>query len=257
VAGRRGRGGTIPHSLIAAATAGLLAGGGCGFLEEEPAPSGSMLVVLADLTPSGRAAEASQRRHVADVVVPLAETNGAEVVLVPIDDAALEDPLAHVTVSFDDVSAGGNELVAGEIRAAARRELLTETDALFAAGSDARGSDVAGALSWAASTVKSSSDGWGGIVLLSDAVSTSPPCNMTLTSPSDTDIAVADCFPSGVPDLGGVHVYFLGATAYSGERPPVAPDVLERFWTDVVERGGGTVEQFAPTVIGPVPGEGG
>jgi hypothetical protein len=60
-----------------------------------------------------------------------------------------------------------------------------------------------------------------------------------------------------LPDLGGVHVYFLGATAYAGERPPVAPDVLERFWTDVVERGGGTVEQFAPTVLGPVPSEGG
>jgi hypothetical protein len=176
---------------------------------------------------------------------------------VSIDSAALEDPQAHVTVSFDDAPAGGNELVARDIRAAARRKLLTETDALFAAGSDARSSDVAGAVSWAASIIESSSDGWGGIVLLSDAVSTSPPCNMTLTPPSDTDVAVADCFPSGLPDLGGVHVYFLGATAYAGERPPVAPDVLERFWTDVVERGGGTVEQFAPTVLGPVRSEGG
>lgn len=233
-------------ALTGCAAEDLLAGGA-------PAPSDAVLVVLADVTPSGRAALASQRRHVADVVVPLAAAQRAVVVLTTIDDAALDDPEIR-RVSFDTAAAAGNQVVAADIETAARADLLAELDAIFAAGSTARSSDVAGAIAWAAATLREAGDDWRGLVVLSDAVSTAAPCNLMLAPASATEATVDACFPAGVPDLAGVEVLFLGATTYpQGEEPLVDPAALENFWRTVVERGGGSVGAFGPTVLGQQP----
>src|SRR5262245_7857912 len=231
---------------------------GCGFVESEAEPSGAVLVILGDRSPSGMAAQDAQRRHVSDYFAPLAAEHEARVVVASIDGAALDEPQYQDSATFDTAAAHGNPDGEANIREAGRRELLAETDAWFAAGTDpeaevATSSDVAGALGWAATTLRNARDsnGWRGIAILSDAVSTAPPCNMLLSPPVDVEAAMAACFPAGVPDLAGVDVYFAGATAYPGvESPPVAADVLEAFWTAVVERGGGTLQAFAPTLIG-------
>jgi hypothetical protein len=232
---------------------------GCGFVESEPKPSGAVLVVLGDRSPSGMAAQDSQRRHVSDYFAPLAAEHEARVVVASIDGAALDEPEYQDSATFDTAAAQDNPDGEANIREEGRRELLAETDALFAAGAEASSSDVAGALGWAATTLRHArgGDGWRGVAILSDAVSTAPPCNMLLSPPVDVEAAIAACFPAGVPDLTGVDVYFAGATAYPGvERPPVAADVLEAFWTAVVERGGGTLRAFAPTLLGESTSEG-
>jgi hypothetical protein len=226
---------------------------GCGFVESEPEPSGAVLVILGDRSPSGMAARDSQRRHVSDYFAPLAAEHEARVVVASIDGAALDEPQYEDSATFDTAAAQDNPEGEDDIREAGRRELLAEADAMFAAGSEAAASDVAGALGWAATTLRNAreSDGWRAVAILSDAVSTAPPCNMLLSPPVDIEAAIAACFPAGVPDLTGVNVYFAGATAYPGvDRPPVAADVLEAFWTEVVERGGGTLQAFAPTLLG-------
>ncbi|HEX6423647.1 MAG TPA: hypothetical protein VFZ79_09220 [Acidimicrobiales bacterium] len=226
------------------------------FGESTPEPTGAVLIVLADLTPSGRAAVESQRRHVEDVVVPLARAHRAEVVLTTIDDAALDDPGIR-RVSFDTAAAAGNPVVAADIETAATTDLLAALDAVFAAGSTARTSDVAGAVGWAAATLGQSGDGWHGLVVLSDAVSTAAPCNLMLAPTSATEATVDACFPAGVPDLAAVEVFFLGASTYpQGEEPLVDPAALEGFWRTVVERGGGSVGAFGPTVLGQRPAGG-
>jgi len=231
----------------------LLALPSCGFVESEPRPSGALLVILGDRSPSGMAAQDSQRRHVSDYFAPLAAEHEARVVVASIDGAALDQPEYHDSATFDTAAAQDNPDGEADIREEGRRELLAETDALFAAESGAAASDVAGALGWAATTLRNArgGEGWRGVAILSDAVSTAPPCNMLLSPPVDVEAAIAACFPAGVPDLTGVDVYFAGATAYPGvDRPPVAADVLEAFWTAVVERGGGTLRAFAPTLLG-------
>jgi hypothetical protein len=234
----------------------LLALLGCGFVESEPEPSGAVLVILGDRSPSGMAAQDSQRRHVSDYFAPLAVEHEARVVVASIDGAALDQPEYQDSATFDTAAAQGNPDGEANIRDEGRRDLLAETDALFAADAQAavaNSSDVAGALGWAATTLRNArgNDGWRGVAILSDAVSTAPPCNMLLSPPVDVEAAIAACFPAGVPDLTGVDVYFAGATAYPGvERPPVAADVLQAFWTAVVERGGGTLRAFAPTLLG-------
>jgi hypothetical protein len=232
----------------------LLALLGCGFVESEPEASGAVLVILGDRSPSGMAAQDSQRRHVSDYFAPLASEHEARVVVASIDGAALDEPEYQDSATFDTAAAQDNPDGEANIRAEGRRRLLAETDALFAAEAEAaNSSDVAGALGWAATTLRNArgGEGWRGVAILSDAVSTAPPCNMLLSPPVDIEAAIAACFPAGVPDLTGVDVYFAGATAYPGvERPPVAADVLEAFWTAVVERGGGTLRAFAPTLLG-------
>ena len=234
----------------------LLALLGCGFVESEPEPSGAVLVILGDRSPSGMAAQDSQRRHVSDYFAPLAAEHEARVVVASIDGAALDQPEYQDSATFDTAAAQGNPDGEANIRDEGRQELLAETDALFATEAEAQAansSDVAGALGWAATTLGNArgNDGWRGLAILSDAVSTAPPCNMLLSPPVDVEAAIAACFPAGVPDLTGVDVYFAGATAYPGvERPPVAADVLQAFWTAVVERGGGTLRAFAPTLLG-------
>lgn len=236
-----------------------LAASGCGAIEGgrtggRTGDGKGELIVLLDATASGDGMQDSQRRHLVDVVVPLAERQHADVVLATIDAAALEAPEIVGRVSFDTSGAGGNQYAAARTVAKARRDLLADADRVFAQGGTAPSSDVAGALAWAAGTLAEAGDGWHGVALLSDAVSTTPPCNMTLAPPSDAGPVVAACFPDGVPRLHGAVVLFLGAGAYrTGDRQPVDPGALEKFWRAVVRRGGGTVDAYGPTVLGDGP----
>jgi hypothetical protein len=228
-----------------------LVAAGCGLLESEPEPSGAVMVLLPDLSESGVAAQDAQRRHVTEVFAGVAAEHEARVLLASIDEAALDDPHIDESATFDTSAAQGNPKGREDIRRLARATLAEEVYTLFAAASSgAPKTDLSGALAWAAATLRTAGTGWKGIAVLGDAVSTAAPCNMLLAPPVDVDTAIAACFPAGVPDLAGVEVWFAGATAYAGtDRPPVAADVLEQFWTAVVERGGGTVVAFAPTVL--------
>lgn len=253
--------------------------GGCGLAESEPEPSDALLVVLADLTPSGLLEEAAQRRHITDVVVPLAIAHDAEVVLAAIDDAALVDPEPRGGADFDRAAAQGNDVLAEKLLDDARAELARDVDDLFAsaAGRSSRGSDVAGAVAWAAGTLGDTRDAggaggsggevqaagagggagggdsvWRGLAVLSDAISTIPPCTMTRPPLADVEAAITSCFAGRVPDLTGTDAYFLGAGVMPGGEPtPVDVGLLEAFWTAVVERGGGSLQAFGPTVLGP------
>jgi hypothetical protein len=220
------------------------------------AASKGELVVLFDATNSAVGTQDVQRRHLVDVVLPLAERERAEVVLATIDAAALEAPRIVGRVSFDTAAAEGNEVAAARTVRRARHDLLASADRLLARerAQAAPASDVAGALAWAGGMVGDAGDGWHGVALLSDAVSTSAPCNMLLAAPSDEAPAVEACFPHGLPRLVGTDVLFLGAGAYrAGDRPAVDPAGLERFWRAVVTRGGGTVTAYGPTVLGDAP----
>src|SRR5262245_58229396 len=135
----------------------LVSATSCGFVESEPEPSGAVLVVLGDRSPSGMAAQDAQRRYVSDYFAPLAAEHEARVVVASIDGAALDEPQYQDSATFDTAAAQGNPDGEANIREAGRRELLAETDAWFAVGTDpeaevATSSDVAGALGWAATT---------------------------------------------------------------------------------------------------------
>ena len=237
---------------IASTLVGLVAAAGCAAVEGTGTtdPSGARIVALVDTTTSADGTQAAQRRHLVDVVIPLAEEQRAEVVLATIDAAALEAPEIVAATSFDTASAEGNDVVADRLVVEATHELTQAADTVFAAGGRAEASDVAGALSWAASMLDDGIDGWRGVALLSDAVSTAAPCNMTLLPPSDARPVLAACFPAGVPDLAGVEVLFLGAGSYrTGDQRPVDPAGLERFWRTVVQQGGGTVRAYGATVL--------
>lgn len=228
--------------------------GGCSAIEGgRTAPSNGKLVVLLDVTGSARGTQGAQRRHLTDVVLPLAERRKAEVVLATIDAAADQDPRIVARVSFDTAAAGGNEVVAARTVAAARRAVLRDADRVLvrAQAQPARASDVAGALSWAGGLVAGAGDGWHGIALLSDAVSTTPPCRMPRVAPSGAAGSVDRCFPGGPPRLAGAEVLFLGAGSYrAGDHLPVDAAGLEAFWRAVVARGGGRVAAYGPTVLG-------
>src|SRR5262245_21217081 len=86
----------------------IIATGGCGLFGGAPAPSRAELIVLGDVSPSGLALADEQRRHLVDVVVPLAIERRAEVVLARIDDAAFAAPEIVARVGFDTAAAGGN-----------------------------------------------------------------------------------------------------------------------------------------------------
>lgn len=251
-----------------ALAAGLLSlgVGGCGLTEEEPRSSDAVLILLADLTPSGILEQDAQRRHIDDVVIPLAVEHDANVVLAVIDDAALVDPEPRGGADFDRAAAQGNQVAEQKLVAQARRDLVADVDALFtgAASHPSRGSDVAGAVAWAADTLRvdaattsGSGNGegtWYGLAVLSDAISTIPPCAMTSPPMADVEAAISACFAGSLPDLRGTEVWFLGAGVMpDGEPPPVDVHLLEAFWAAVVERGGGSFAAFAPTVLGPTP----
>jgi hypothetical protein len=245
----------------------ISATGGCGAFGGTPVASRAEMIVLGDVSPSGLALADEQRRHVVDVVVPLAIERRAEVVLARIDEAAYAAPEIVARVGFDTAAAEGNQIAEDRIVADGRRELRAAVERLLDDHRDAPvpASDVAGALRWAAETLGGADGGsggggagadgrpWRGIVLLSDAVSTAPPCNLTLAPPpASGDVAgvVGMCFPGGMPDLSGVEVSFLGANSYPpGEPPPVDPLGLQRFWQAVVEGGHGTVARFGATAL--------
>ena len=237
-----------------------LALAGCSALEGGgPAPSHGELVVLFDVTGSAVGTQGAQRRHLTDVVLPLAERRKAEVVLATIDDDARADPRIVGRVSFDTAAAGGNGVAAADIVATGRRAVLRDAARIFARAQarPARASDVAGALDWAAGLVAGAGDrhgdggGWHGIALLSDAVSTARPCTMLRTPPSGSDASVERCFPDGPPPLAGTDVLFLGAGTYrEGDRRRVDDAGLEAFWRAAVARGGGHVAAYGATVLG-------
>jgi hypothetical protein len=75
---------------------------------------------------------------------------------------------------------------------------------------------------------------------------------MTRPPLADVEAALTTCFGDTLPDLGGTEAWFLGAGAMPGGEPaPVDVGLLEAFWTAAVERGGGTLVAFGPTVLGP------
>src|SRR5262245_33568127 len=90
---------------------------GCGFVEAEPEPSRAVLVILGDRSPSGMAAQDSQRRHVSDYFEPLAAEHEARVVVASIDGAALDQPEYHDSATFDAAVAQGNPEGEEDIRA--------------------------------------------------------------------------------------------------------------------------------------------
>lgn len=216
------------------------------------------MVVLVDVTPSGLALAAEQRRHVRDVVVPLAVRHGAAVVVAPIDEAAFADPQPADPISFDTRAAGGNPLAAERITGPASSRLVAAIDRLLSSPHATGGSDVVGALRWAGTSLGGGNGPpgrpgpWRGIVVLSDAVSTAPPCDLALTPPrAEVARVVSACLPAGPLQLGGVDVCFLGAGAHPvGVGAAIDPTDLERFWREVVERGHGTVTGFQTSAFG-------
>jgi hypothetical protein len=230
---------------------------GCSALEGGgTTASRAELVVLFDVTGSAVGTQPAQRRHLTDVVLPLAERRKAEVVLATIDDDARADPRIVDRVSFDTAAAEGNEVVAGRIVAAGKRAVLRHADRIFARARahPAPASDVAGALTWAGGLVAAGGGddggGWHGIALLSDAISTARPCTMPRPAPSGADGSVDRCFPDGPPPLEGTDVWFLGAGSYRGGGPHVGAARLEAFWRSAVARGGGHVVAYGATVLG-------
>jgi hypothetical protein len=238
----------------------VVAVGGCSALEGAgTTASRAELVVLFDVTGSAVGTQPEQRRHLTDVVLPLAERRKAEVVLATIDDDARAHPRIVGRVSFDTAAAEGNGVAAGRIVAAGRRAVLRHADRIFARAQahPAPASDVAGALTWAGGLVGDGSGdddgggGWRGIALLSDAVSTAPPCTMPRPAPSGADGSVDRCFPDGPPPLEGTDVWFLGAGSYQhAGRQSVGAARLEAFWRSAVARGGGHMVAYGATVLG-------
>lgn len=183
----------------------------------------------------------------------MAAEHRAEVVLAPIVDNARVNPDIRARVSFDTSSAEGNDMTKADIVDAATVELLKQFDGLIPAVSVAKASDVAGAVSWAAQTLANSRPAWHAIVVLADATSTAPPCNMTLTPPSvDVAAAITACFPAGVPSFGGATLFFLGAGADpSRALGPAETAGLEQFWREVAQAGQGEIGAYGATVLGP------
>jgi hypothetical protein len=210
------------------------------------------LVVLFDVTGSAVGTQDQQRRHLTDVVLPLAERRRAEVVLATIDDDARADPQILGRVSFDTAAAEGNEVASGRIVTAGRREVLREAGRILARARahPARSSDVAGALTWAGGLLADTGNGWHGIALLSDAVSTARPCTMPRPAPTGADGSVDRCFPDGPPRLAGADVLFLGAGSYQHPGGHVDAARLEAFWRSAVARGGGHIVAYGATVLG-------
>lgn len=237
--------------LATAGVATALLSVGCSLISPPPPASDATIIVLADRTPSGMASAEGQRRHIRDVVIPLATDSRAKVVLATIVDNARTDPDIRATVSFDTSSAQGNPDTANDLIAAATTTLNHRLDALFTGDPKTKSSDVAGAVSWAAQTLANSRRAWHAIVVLSDATSTAAPCNMTLLRPSvNLAAAIASCFPAGVPQFGGTQLFFLGAgTDPTGTLGPEDAAGIEAFWQQVAAAGHGMIRAYGATVL--------
>ena len=250
-------GGTVAgRSVRAEVMVGIvLATASCALLEPATEARDARVVVLVDATVSDAGMQDTQLQHVEEVVLPRAEREGAQVVIAAIDEDARAEPRIVDRPSFDPSPAEGNPRLIERIVAEAEQRAIEAATAVLTQ-ERAAASDVVGALTWAAELLEGV-EGWRAIAVVSDAVSTAPPCNMTLTPPSADEASVASCFPDGVPALAGVEVSFLGAGAYQeGDPAPVEAADLESFWRAVVAQGGGTVTDYGPLVLGePAPSE--
>lgn len=243
----------LPQSLVFLGVA-TLATGCSPLVDHEPSPSNAMLMVLIDVSPTGRALADAQRSSINEVVIPLAAKHRAAVLLTVTDDYALDDPHVDDPVSFDTAAAGDNPQGEQDIIDTASASLREKVQALLATPSTSQASDVAGTVEVAANALNQRHElQWKGIVVLADATSTAPPCNFSLVRPwVDVEGAISTCYPFGVPAFAGTRLFFVGAGSDpTREGSRVQAKGIESFWREVANQGGGVVDAYGPLVSGP------